>query len=162
MLQARHSAEAGGAKSGVAQGDPLSMYLFCAAITPMLYEIEEHNPGISLCVYADDILTKNNKYQSLQQLLESIERICAKYGLTVNKRKCKFCINAEDEIKFMGITHSKTAKLETTAAYQLHCKAIEIQKFVNKMLMARIPRHMIFNLFRICLLPRLNWAIGVV
>ena len=52
----RHSAEAGGAKSGVAQGDPLSMYLFCAAITPMLYEIEEHNPGISLCVYADDIL----------------------------------------------------------------------------------------------------------
>ena len=79
-----------------------------------------------MCVYADDIFSLNKTKLSMNELLDLFDKITAKYGLSINKRKCKFCITAEDELKFMGITHTKLNKIEATIAYQLLNKAIDI------------------------------------
>lgn len=53
----------------------------------------------------------------MPHLLEEMNLISTKYGLTINKKECKFCINSDDEMKFMGITHTKFKRKETSIAY---------------------------------------------
>jgi hypothetical protein len=92
----------GSLSCGVAQGDPLSSFIFAAAIDPALRELQEK---YEIIAYADDILISYSKY-SKDEIMEDAKRILAKYGLILNNEKCK-STETEDCIRFNGINLTK-------------------------------------------------------
>ena len=73
-------------KAGVAQGCPLSMALFCAAIDPV---IRKFATKYRLVAYADDILVGHSADISHKDVIKELKAELAKYGLAVSDRKCK-------------------------------------------------------------------------
>lgn len=57
FLRSRYSDKTGYVSRGVAQGDPLSMFLFTTAIDPIIIKLSEK---YQLIVFADDILIAAN------------------------------------------------------------------------------------------------------
>jgi hypothetical protein len=102
MTQARHNMFSGSLSCGVAQGDPLSSFIFAAAIDPALRELQEK---YEIIAYADDILISYSNYTK-DEIMEDAKRILAKYGLILNNEKCK-STETEDCIRFNGINLTK-------------------------------------------------------
>ena len=88
MLKARYSTMTGFLKCGVAQGDPLSTYLFILSIDPIVRELSQE---YQLVAYADDILIGIHENEDPTEVIDKARRLFAKIG-QINDKKCK-CTN---------------------------------------------------------------------
>lgn len=98
MLQKRYSSKTGQLKCGVAQGDPLSMYIFCATIDPILQQLIEL--GCEVLAYADDILLGIPSNKLSGDIISKAEEFFSEVGLIINKQKCKSTEN--EAVEFVG------------------------------------------------------------
>lgn len=72
-------------KCGVAQGDPLSSYLFCASIDPVLKRLEDES--YEVIAYADDILLGVKQEVKASDAQQKALEEFSKIGLSVKCEK---------------------------------------------------------------------------
>lgn len=72
---------------GVRQGDPLSGILFNIAINPIIKALSSLK-GVTVLVYADDILILADSPQALQAALDLLLVECSKLSVQINIEKC--------------------------------------------------------------------------
>lgn len=96
----RHCSFAEYIRCGVPQGDPLSMLLFCIGINPFLLKLTEN--GFKHVAYADDINIGLKDSDNLTDFIKFADEEYGKMGLTINKDKCGFTGNKDEEVKIMG------------------------------------------------------------
>ena len=120
---------------GLKQGDPSSPILFMLFVNDMLQQINSNLDGIFtldeifLILFADDQVAFAKSPQSLQLILNDIEKYCTKLGIHINTSKTKamffekgkctyydvFIYNTKlelvDNFKYLGITLFKNGNL---------------------------------------------------
>ena len=90
-------------ETGIRQGCPLSPYLFLVVMTVLFADIykkigatliKHRVPGTDYneVLYADDTICVTTDTKTMNTYLEEIETEGAKYGLKLNRSKCKQCI----------------------------------------------------------------------
>lgn len=86
--------------SGVPQGDPLSSFLFCLAVEPIIKTLKE--VGLVLAVYMDDFAIGHLQNQmNSEAVINLMSNEVGKYGMVLNLHKCK-STEKGGEIKFLG------------------------------------------------------------
>jgi len=83
-------------KAGVFQGESLSPFLFSIYINDLSTHLEMDGTGIDVdniiftsLLFADDMVILSKTREGLQKGLDSLQRYCDVWGLTVNKNKTK-------------------------------------------------------------------------
>ena len=76
---------------GVRQGDPLGPPLFALAIHPILLQLDQEFPQLSIYAYLDDV-TVTGEAQDLLKLVERFRYLVGKCGLTLNENKSVLCL----------------------------------------------------------------------
>ena len=81
-------------KSGVCQGDSLSLVLFATFINDFAVQAKALDAGVqvgldrlSLLMYADDIVLLTNNEQEVQQQLDLMTTWCGQWGMSINAKK---------------------------------------------------------------------------
>ena len=130
--------------SGIRQGCNLSALLFVLITYEIINSIHKLNLGykdekfsISSLFYMDDGLILTNNMQNMHQIIFRIQNICLKYGLKLNKNKCKIMIFNSDEnftdindiavvdnFKYLGVTINNKKK-----CYEHHKTKIKSESF---------------------------------
>jgi hypothetical protein len=118
----------------VAQGDPLSTYLFCAAVDPIIYEISE-TLQTDLAAYIDDFSGRQPANFTKSEIVDICEKIFAKYGLKVNKAKCHSTRDKENNgvIDFLGVSIVPKESPEIAIATKLLQTASKLEDEVKAM-----------------------------
>lgn len=135
---------------GVPQGDPLSMMLFCAAIEPILEELGRMQ-DVQITAYADDILIAY-KEQGRAQLMEKVEALTARYGLKVNRDKCK-STEEGGEVEFLGMEFTQERVI--SLAEKLDEKAKMLLTILHTSPAGRASN---YRMLRAVVVSKLNWA----
>ena len=84
-------------KVGVFQGESLSPFLFSMYINDLSEHLEadgigidiDHNIMLTSLLFADDMVILSKTREGLQKGLDSLQRYCNLWGLSVNKNKTK-------------------------------------------------------------------------
>lgn len=119
-------------KRGVLQGDSLSPLLFCIAIMPISYVLNEFpmvpigNQKINHIYYMDDLKLYSDSKEGLKAMIQTVRTTAGKIGLRMNEKKCAIvqtCITDEaegvdgipvlnkDEVyKYLGVEECTMAK----------------------------------------------------
>eukprot|EP00703_Trepomonas_sp_PC1_P001083 JAP95523.1 RT/endonuclease [Trepomonas sp. PC1] len=105
FAELRFSSAMGQNKCGIPQGDPLSMFLFCLVIDPILNKFEKEYK-LEFIAYADDILVYIQDENLIDQTIKIAQSEFSKIGLTINQDKCQSTLNG-GIVDHMGIQFSK-------------------------------------------------------
>ena len=135
------------------------MYLFCICIDPILCELGD-TYGFKYVAYADDSIFALHSMAEKLLLINVTTDLFKKIGLTINVTKCKFTM--EGEVKFMGITFFNNITTGMPAieslANTIRDKCEENIEKYRLMLKAGVPKHIIFNFMKYCLIPSTNYG----
>ena len=86
-------------RTGIRQGCLLSPYLFILLMTVLMHEVHEQTDEIAKSgqithinftelLYADDTLVITNNQESMNQILNLIEKVSTGYNMALNRAKC--------------------------------------------------------------------------
>ena len=93
-------------------------------------------------------------------MLELATKKFKEIGLTINTAKCKCAL--DESVKFMGITfyNDSTTGLPAveSLANTVKGKCLETINKYEEMMKAEVPKHMIYNFVKYCLIPSTNYA----
>ena len=120
FVQLRYSALNGQNSCGIAQGDPLSMWLFCISINDVLKELDRED--IKFIAYADDLVIQLENPEDAEDMVNHCASLFEKIGLRLNLDKCESTAN-RNEISFMGIQFGEhTRNLPISVRLRESCK----------------------------------------
>lgn len=81
----------------------------------------------------------------------------AEIGLKVNESKCNSTKNHKNLV-FLNVIVSKTSNIDDSVAHRLLGNAHTYYDRVLSMMQAGIPKHIIFQFIRFCILTKVNWG----
>lgn len=85
--------------TGVRQGDPLGPLFFCAALQPVLLEVQRRFPTAFLPSYMDDVHVMG-RVGDMDAILATIKELAGGIGLAVKESKClRFCPSLSQEVR---------------------------------------------------------------
>ena len=115
-----------GIKAGVRQGDPLSPTLFGLFINDLVDFVKESAEGIKTpefsvqcLLFADDLVLISENESDLQKMLDSVDKWCSKWRMTVNVNKSKI-------VHYRGKDH-----METGVVFKLAGNVVEKVSYYN-------------------------------
>ena len=128
----RWDSESFSLKTGVFQGDPLSVVIFMLYVQPILTYLlrrYQRNSFLGHCVkaFADDIVLIQKDMRDMKHMIAETQKFAAMMGLNLNAKKCKFLSirsgKCDNSVKFFMPTHS----------YEISC-AEDTSKFTYDLL----------------------------
>jgi hypothetical protein len=154
FVQIRYSSLNGQNQCGIAQGDPLSMWLFCITIDDVLKQLTYD--GLEFVAYADDLLISVTSVSQVANIIEHCAGLSGNIGLSLNVDKCESTENGH-EITFMGVQFGlNTRNLAIADRLLLECKIAinEYEQYIG----LGINRNVILQFVTHSLVSRFNFG----
>jgi hypothetical protein len=154
FVQIRYSSLNGQNQCGIAQGDPLSMWLFCITIDDVLKQLTYD--GLEFVAYADDLLISVTSVSQVANIIEHCAGLFGNIGLSLNVDKCESTENGH-EITFMGVQFGlNTRNLAIADRLLLECKIAinEYEQYIG----LGINRNVILQFVTHSLVSRFNFG----
>lgn len=98
----------------------MSMFVFCAAIDPVLEKLAELK--CEVIAYADDVLIGLPSFLAVNDILNNAEILFAEIGLHLNKTKCKNTL--DEDVNFVGFTFPHDKEKRVTIASRITGKVM--------------------------------------
>ena len=135
-------------RTGIRQGCPLSPYLFVSLMTVLIADVKEElgediiespeHIAVTELLYADDTLLMTIDQESMNKLVQAIEKISAEYNMKLNLDKCfHISMNCEPTIRFRNGKPMASATQVTYLGGTITnkgCPRTEIQSRLSKAL----------------------------
>ncbi|ESU38294.1 Reverse transcriptase, partial [Giardia duodenalis] len=145
FLRARHAADL---PAGVPQGDPLSMAMFCHALT---WPVESFLAQYEVLAYADDMILASSPSVPASTVREDAHAALARVGLSVTIEKC--ASTQEGGISFMG------TRIIRDSPYNLaECATRSLYESLRTLRAADVSRHDKIRLLSYCIVPSVNYG----
>jgi hypothetical protein len=154
FVQIRYSSLNGQNQCGIAQGDPLSMWLFCITIDDVLKQLTYD--GLEFVAYADDLVISVTSVSQVANIIEHCAGLFGNIGLSLNVDKCESTENGH-EITFMGVQFGlNTRNLAIADRLLLECKIAinEYEQYIG----LGINRNVILQFVAHSLVSRFNFG----
>ena len=148
FLRARHAADLPAVPAGVPQGDPLSMAMFCHALT---WPVESFLAQYEVLAYADDMILASSPSVPASTVREDAHAALARVGLSVTIEKC--ASTQEGGISFMG------TRIIRDSPYNLaECATRSLYESLRTLRAADVSRHSKIRLLSYCIVPSVNYG----
>jgi hypothetical protein len=127
---------------GALQGSPLSPWLFNLFVDDLLYQVNEHAPGIPLCLfYADDGVIVTDSKTNLAQLLRIVEDWTVENAIFLNPAKCAV-VTSGANLPALRVYGQEIPRVEsyTYLGFPVTANGIDFQKHLEQRMQAAIGR----------------------
>ena len=169
--------------SGIRQGCNISALLFVLITYEIINSIhdlklgyKDENFSISSLFYMDDGLILTNNMQNMHKIIFRIQNICLKYGLKLNKNKCKIMIfNGDDtfteindiavveSFKYLGVTINNKKKCFENHKMKIKADSFKFSNVLYSILGNSVNRLLIGKTFwKGVVLPNLLYANDII
>ncbi|ESU40772.1 Reverse transcriptase/endonuclease [Giardia duodenalis] len=148
FLRARHAPDLPAVPAGVPQGDPLSMAMFCHALT---WLVESFLAQYEVLAYADDMILASSPSVPASTVREDAHAALARVGLSVTIEKC--ASTQDGGISFMG------TRIIRDSPYNLaECATRSLYESLRTLRAADVSRHDKIRLLSYCIVPSVNYG----
>jgi hypothetical protein len=143
---------------GVKQGDPLGPLFFSLAIQPIIAELRQWTADPSgACAYLDDGFIRGLSSVQAEEVLDGLEGISVRVGLSLNRAKCRFVPGEElheSGFKTLGSFAGGPASEDNGGARLVEEAAARLEQRI--LIMRQLPLQHQLLLLRKCFYPQLN------